>query len=204
MGGGGNGRGLEGSAAERISFHLPDSAASLSLQFSPTAVPSKTPTKHMKAPANPRPLLLGCGSGLPLHSHHSPPIRKQRVGGAGVRVEPGPGWCFTGILLEGRNEKGRKQSCLWYIYTIGCKSFLMGSRVQSWGTDYQGNLDMAWPAFGPAAPSALHRGSGWSYRWRGEAEVRAVSLLLTERQWAAQSVLIERLYRALNFRSRKS
>ena len=54
------------------------------------------------------------------------------------------GWCFTGILSEtGNDGKRRKQSYLWYIYTIGCKSFLMGSRVQSRGRDYPGRSESA-------------------------------------------------------------
>lgn len=53
-------------------------------------------------------------------------------------------WCFTGILSErGNDGKRRKQSYLRYIYTIGCKSFLMGSRVQRRGRDYHGRSESA-------------------------------------------------------------
>lgn len=85
-------------------------------------------------------------------------------------------WCCTGILLEGENEKRRKQSCLRYIYTIGCKSFLMGSRVQSWGRDYQGKsgygVTCIWPGLALDTPprcTLAYPGHGWS--WGGE-EVR--------------------------------
>lgn len=159
---GGRGRGLEGSAVERIP------PSTLHPHLSQRS--SHTPLSHQRLPQNTwrsRPIaaLYSWVVGVSFPSTHKTVLQLTSRERAGLEREwgPGPGWCFTGILLEGRNEKRRKQSCLRYIYTIGCKSFLMGSRVQSWGTDYQGNLDMAWPAFGPAAPSALHRGSGWSY-----------------------------------------
>lgn len=72
-------------------------------------------------------------------SVHITVLSSTAEGGEKGEEEKKACWCFTGILLKGENDvKRRKQSCLWYIYTIGCKSFLMGSRVQSWGRDYQG------------------------------------------------------------------
>lgn len=89
----------------------------------------------MKLPTNPSALSQHCGCVSVFCSLHSPPIHRRGEKGKKKKAL----WCFTGILLEGGNdEKRRKQSCLWYIYTIGCKSFLMGSRVQSWGRDYRG------------------------------------------------------------------
>lgn len=116
------------------------SLRSLSVFYS-SATTCQTPTSHkklslqMKLPTNPSPLSPCCGCGSVLCSHRSPPIhcwgkKEKRKKLAGV---------LQGFYQRGGNdEKRRKQSCLWYIYTIGCKSFLMGSRVQSWGRDYQG------------------------------------------------------------------
>lgn len=92
-------------------------------------------------------------------------------------------WCCTGILLEGENEKRRKPSCLRYIYTIGCKSFLMGSRVQSWGRDYQGKsgygVTCIWPGLTPRRPAQLHSrlpGHEWSPGEEDGIEVRVAWL----------------------------
>lgn len=101
--GGGEGSKGEGprgiSSREDLSFHSV-LAASPSTQLSPTAVPSKTSTKHMTVLANPCPLFLGCGCGLPLHSHHSPPINK-RVGGAEVSTGAGPWLVFYRDFIRG-------------------------------------------------------------------------------------------------------
>lgn len=88
------------SSREDLSIHSVSAASPLA-HLSPTAVPSKTSTKRTKVAANPYPLLLGCGSGLPLHSHHSPPINKQCGGGAGVRVRARPWLVFHRDFIRG-------------------------------------------------------------------------------------------------------
>lgn len=96
-------------------------------------------------------------------SVHITVLSSTAEGGGKGEEEKKACWCFTGILLKGENDvKRRKQSCLWYIYTIGCKSFLMGSRVQSWGRDYQGRsgsgMTCICPRPRPLDPAPLHSG----------------------------------------------
>lgn len=85
-------------------------------------------------------------------------------------------WCFTRILLEGENEKRKKQSCLRNIYTIGCKSFLMGSRVQGWGRDYQGKSGYGVTCIWPGVTLGTPPRSTLACRGRGGVQVGRLGL----------------------------
>lgn len=74
---------------------------------------------------------------------------------------------YRDFTMAGRS----KQSCLGYIYTIGCKSFLMGSRVQSWGRDYQREIWM-WCDLHLARPHPRHPVHSALSRGTGGAQVR--------------------------------
>lgn len=46
--------------------------------------------------------------------------------------EGGVGKKLSSVLQRENDERRRKQSFLWYIYTIGCKSFFNGIQGSAW------------------------------------------------------------------------
>ena len=123
---------------------------------------------QMKPPTDPPPLSLPRrGRGSASGSHHQSSYRLLRG-----EEETKTLMVFYRDFIRGeKDEKRRRQSCLRYIYTIGCKSFLMGSRVQSWGRDYQGRSGSAVTCICPGV--ALCTPPRCTLARRGETAVRA-------------------------------